>query len=138
MLNRRNFLIALAAGVAARPAAAEDRDFLKNLMDGIQDRREREWFERNRNEGRWDGHYFYDRHDGRRYTRDEWRREMRRRYKEERAGRDWRKERDRRDRRDRHDDRRDRRDDRHDRRDRRDDRRDRRDDRRDRRDGRRD
>ena len=36
---------------------------------------------------------YYDREDNRRYTRDEWRKEMRWRYNEEKAGRNWRNER---------------------------------------------
>lgn len=126
--------------------AAEAGDIFGGILQGIKDRKEREWYEKNRDEGRWDGKYFWDREDGKRYTRDEWQKELRWRYSEERAGRDWRAKRGRKAKHDnRRDDRRDRRDDRRDLRrdDRRDDRRDRRpdprrDDRRDRRDDRRD
>ena len=48
--------------------------------------------EKYRDEGRWDGRYYYDRYDTRRYTRDEWRRELERRARSEEDGRDWRDE----------------------------------------------
>ena len=169
MTNRRSLILALTAAALTPTVtfAAEAGDIFGGILQGIKDRKEREWYEKNRDEGRWDGKYFWDREDGKRYTRDEWQKELRWRYDEERAGRDWRAKRgrkakhdnrrddrrdDRRDLRrdDQRDDRRDlrrddRRDDRRDLRrdDRRDDRRDRRpdprrDDRRDRRDDRRD
>lgn len=143
MTNRRT-LLAAAAALAVLPVAshAAEGDIFSGILQGIRDRKEREWFEKNRDEGRWDGKYYYDREDGKRYTRDEWQKELRWRYNEEKAGRDWRKQRGRKPRNDaRRDDRRndrreDRRDDRRD--NRRDDRRDdKRDERRDRRDDRR-
>lgn len=111
MTNRRTFLVA-AAALAVLPAAsyAAEGDIFSGILQGIRDRKEREWFEKNRDEGRWDGKYYYDREDGKRYTRDEWQKELRWRYNEEKAGRDWRKQRGRKP---RNDDRRnDRRDDR--------------------------
>ena len=154
MTNRRSFLLALTAAALTPTVtyAAEAGDIFGNILQGIKNRKEREWYEKNRDEGRWDGKYFWDREDNKRYTRDEWQRELRWRYNEEKAGRDWRAKRGRKPRKpdprrdDRRDDRRDLRPDpRRDRDDRRDDRRDRRpdprrdrDDRRDRRDDRRD
>ena len=148
MTNRRSLILALTAAALTPTVtfAAEAGDIFGGILQGIKDRKEREWYEKNRDEGRWDGKYFWDREDGKRYTRDEWQKELRWRYNEERAGRDWRAKRGRKAKHDnRRDDRRDRRDDRRDLRrdDRRDDRRDRhpdprRDDRRDRRDDRRD
>ena len=91
-ISRRLFLAVLISS-ASVGAYAADGDFFKELMRGIGDRSEREFFERHRDDGRWDGKYYYDRHNNKRYTRDEWRREMQWRYKEEKAGRDWRRER---------------------------------------------
>ncbi len=160
MTNRRSFILALTAAALTPTVtyAAEAGDIFGNILQGIKDRKEREWYEKHRDEGRWDGKYYWDREDNKRYTRDEWQRELRWRYNEEKAGRDWRAQRGRKPRKpdprrdDRRDDRRDfRPDPRRDRDDRRDDRRDRRpepprrpdprrdrDDRRDRRDDRRD
>ena len=94
MLNRRTFL-AMAAAAAMVPAVsyADAGDIFGGILQGIKDKKEREWFEKNRNEGRWDGKYYYDREDGKRYTRDEWQKELRWRYNEEKAGRDWRSKR---------------------------------------------
>lgn len=91
-ISRRLFLAGLISSASVGAFAAEG-DFFKELMRGIGDRSEREFFERHRDDGRWDGKYYYDRHNNKRYTRDEWRREMQWRYKEEKAGRDWRRER---------------------------------------------
>ena len=95
MLNRRAF-IAAAAAAAIFPAvsqAADDSSIFGGILQGIKDKKEREWFEKNRNDGRWDGKYYYDREDGKRYTRDEWQKELRWRYNEEKSGRDWRSQR---------------------------------------------
>lgn len=91
-ISRRLFLVGLAAAASVEAYAAEG-DFFKELISGISDRSERDFFERHRDDGRWDGQYYYDRHNNKRYTRDEWSREMRWRYQEEKAGRDWRRER---------------------------------------------
>ncbi len=91
-ISRRLFLAGLISSASVGAFAAEG-DFFKELMRGIGDRSEREFFERHRDDGRWDGKYYYDRHNNKRYTSDEWRREMQWRYKEEKAGRDWRRER---------------------------------------------
>lgn len=154
-LTRRTLIAMAALGLPALAQAAEDGLF-GELLSGAKDAAYRKFLEDREGESRWDGKYYYDEYDNKRYTRDEWRRELERRYREETSGRDWRdskrrsweekRRKNRKDRRDdrddrRHDDRRDRRDDRSDRDDRRrDDRRDdrRRDDRRDRRDDRRD
>ena len=92
MMNRRSVLVALTAlsAVPALSLAADAGDIFGGILQGIKDRKEREWFEKHRNEGRWDGKYYYDREDGKRYTRDEWQKELRWRYNEEKAGRDWR------------------------------------------------
>lgn len=123
MLTRRRLVAAAGlAALAPLAASAADNGFME-LLSSIKDRSEREYFERHRDDARWDGKYYYDRKSNKRYSRDEWRRELQRRHQDEvrRGGRN-----DRRD--DRRDDRKDRRDDR---KDRRDDRKDRRDDRRD-------
>ena len=153
MTNRRSFILALTAAALTPTVtfAADAGDIFGGILQGIKDRKEREWYEKHRDDGRWDGKYYWDRADNKRYTRDEWQRELRWRYNEEKAGRDWRAKRGRKPRKpdprrdDRRDDRRDhrpdpRRDDRRDpRHDPRRDRDDRRDDRRDhRRDPRRD
>ena len=127
-ISRRMFVAALL-GACTAPAMAADGDFFKDLISDIKDDSERKFYESHRDDARWDGKYYYDRENNKRYTRDEWKKEMNWRYKEEKAGRDWRKERyskdDRRD--NRRDDRRDAKRD-----DRKDDRRDaKRDDRRD-------
>lgn len=141
MTNRRSFILALTAAALTPTVtfAADAGDIFGGILQGIKDRKEREWYEKHRDDGRWDGKYYWDREDNKRYTRDEWQRELRWRYNEEKAGRDWRAKRGRKPRKpDPHrDDRRDpRHDPRRDRDDRRDDRRDprrdpRRDDRRD-------
>ena len=79
-ISRRLFLVGLAAAASVEAYAAEG-DFFKELISGISDRSERDFFERHRDDGRWDGQYYYDRHNNKRYTRDEWSREMRWRYK---------------------------------------------------------
>lgn len=116
MLNRRSFL-ALAGLATFAPFAAQaaDNGFLE-LLSGVKDRSEREYFERHRDDARWDGKYYRDSKTNKRYTRDEWRQELSRRHKEE-SRRDNRKN-------DRKDDRRDKPKAKDDRKDRRDDRRD--------------
>ena len=117
MTNRRSLILALTAAALTPTVtfAAEAGDIFGGILQGIRDRKEREWYEKNRDEGRWDGKYFWDREDGKRYTRDEWQKELRWRYSEERAGRDRRAKRGRKAKHDnRRDDRRDRRDDRRD------------------------
>ncbi len=147
MTSRRLFLTAAAAAamVSAAPAFAALDDVLSGLSDAVS----RRYAEKYRDDARWDGKYYYDKYDNRRYTRKEWHNELSRRVKAEDEGRDWRDAKRRawedkkygknyrtfkRNAKDnRRDDRRNARRD-----DRRDDRRDRRDDRRDRRDDRRD
>ena len=147
-LTRRTLIAMAALGLPALAQAAEDGLF-GELLSGAKDAAYRKFLEDREGESRWDGKYYYDEYDNKRYTRDEWRRELERRYREEKSGRDWRdskrrsweekRRKNRKDRRDNRDDRRNGRDDRRDRDDRRrDDRRDRRDDRRDRDDRRRD
>ena len=143
-LTRRTLIAMAALGLPALAHAAEDGLF-GELLSGAKDAAYRKFLEDREGESHWDGKYYYDEYDNKRYTRDEWRRELERRYREEKSGRDWRdskrrswEEKRRKNRKDRRDDRDDRRrDDRRDDR-RRDDRRDRRDDRRDRDDRRRD
>lgn len=91
-ISRRMFVAALL-GACTAPAMAADGDFFKDLISGIKDDSERKFYESHRDDARWDGKYYYDRENNKRYTRDEWKKEMSWRYKEEKAGRDWRKER---------------------------------------------
>lgn len=91
--SRRAFLSWIAAATvvpfAGRVEAAEESG-LRELLGGIADAATRQYAEKYRDDGRWDGKYYYDRYDNRRYTRDEWRREIERRARFEREGRDWR------------------------------------------------
>lgn len=92
MTNRRSFILALTAAALTPTVtfAADAGDIFGGILQGIKDRKEREWYEKHRDDGRWDGKYYWDREDNKRYTRDEWQRELRWRYNEEKAGRDWR------------------------------------------------
>lgn len=93
MTTRRQIVSAfLAAAVSpfAVNAWAADSTGLSDLLGGIADVAARRYAERYRDEGRWDGRYYYDNYDNRRYTRDEWRRELERRARAEDEGRDWR------------------------------------------------
>ena len=84
MFSRRKFLMAAGAlSLMPLAASADDRGFL-DLISSIKDRSEREYFERHRDDARWDGRYYYDRKTNRRYSRDDWRKELRRRHQEER------------------------------------------------------
>ena len=84
MFSRRKFLMAAGAlSLMPLAAPADDRGFL-DLISSIKDRSEREYFERHRDDARWDGRYYYDRKTNRRYSRDDWRKELRRRHQEER------------------------------------------------------
>lgn len=148
-ISRRAFLaasVATAISSLVAPAswaAQGDGGVLSDLLSGVADSAARRYIEQHADEGRWDGKYYYDEYDNKRYTRDQWRKELERRANAEKSGRDWRDSKrraweenrrknrgnnrhnddDRRSRRDDRDDRRnDRRDDRDDRRDRRDDR----------------
>ena len=88
MTNRRSFILALTAAALTPTVtyAAEAGDIFGNILQGIKDRKEREWYEKHRDEGRWDGKYYWDREDNKRYTRDEWRRYLEERYRGERGG----------------------------------------------------
>lgn len=93
MTTRRQIVSAfLAAAVSpfAVNAWAADSTGLSDLLGGIADVATRRYAERYRDEGCWDGRYYYDNYDNRRYTRDEWRRELERRARAEDEGRDWR------------------------------------------------
>lgn len=93
MLNRRLFLASAALVLtAALPgiSSAQEADGLKNLLSGIAGAASRSYIEKHRDDAEWDGKYYYDRYDRKRYSRDEWLKELERRDREERAGRDWR------------------------------------------------
>ncbi len=95
MKSRRALLSALALGAllpAAELSRAADESGLRDLLGGMADAAARRYADKYRDEGRWDGQYYYDRYDNRRYTRDEWRRELERRARSEEDGRDWRDE----------------------------------------------
>lgn len=83
MFSRREFLMA-AGALSLMPfaASAADKGFL-DLISNIKDRSEREYFERHRDDARWDGKYYYDRKTNKRYSRDAWRKELSRRHQEE-------------------------------------------------------
>ena len=108
-LSRRLF-IASMVGLATlgRSAIAQEKGPLAEMLSNVSDRALRDFMEKHDRDGRWDGRYYYDRHNDKRYTRDEWRKELEWRYRQEKEGRDWRRERygkDFKDRRDRDDDR---------------------------------
>ena len=83
MFSRREFLMA-AGALSLMPfaASAADKGFL-DLISNIKDRSEREYFERHRDDARWDGKYYYDRKTNKRYSRDAWRKELSRRHQDE-------------------------------------------------------
>ena len=85
MTNRRSFILALTAAALTPTVtyAAEAGDIFGNILQGIKDRKEREWYEKHRDEGRWDGKYYYDRKTNKRYSRDAWRKELSRRHQED-------------------------------------------------------
>ena len=56
MTNRRSLVLALTAAALTPTVtfAAEAGDIFGGILQGIRDRKEREWYEKNRDEGRWD------------------------------------------------------------------------------------
>lgn len=90
MYSRRGFLSMVMLAALAPAVHAAEESGLKDLLGGIADAATRRYAEKYSDDGRWDGKYYYDRYDNRRYTRDEWRREIERRARYEREGRDWR------------------------------------------------
>ena len=108
-LSRRLFITSLVGlATLGRSAIAQEKGPLAELLSNVSDRSLRDFMEKHDRDGRWDGHYYYDRQNDKRYTRDEWRKELEWRYKQEKEGRDWRRERygkDFKDRRDRNDER---------------------------------
>ena len=87
MISRRllitGFAAAAASTIAPAVMAAGDGgfgDFLGELA----------YAEKYRDDARWDGKYYYDKYDNRRYSRSEWQREIQRRARAEEEGRDWR------------------------------------------------
>ncbi len=72
------------------PTQAADNGGIQDLLGGLADAASRRYAERYRDDARWDGKYYYDRYDNRRYTRSEWQREIQRRARAEDEGRDWR------------------------------------------------
>lgn len=93
MINRRLFLtsaaLMLAAALPAR-SLAQEADGLKDLLSGIAGAASRRYIEKHRDDAEWDGQYYYDRYDRKRYSREDWLKELERRDREERSGRDWR------------------------------------------------
>lgn len=91
----RRLFIASALGLAflGSKAFAVEKSPLGEFLSNVKDKAMKDFMERHDKDGRWDGKYYYDRENNKRYTRDKWRKELEWRYKEEKAGRDWRKER---------------------------------------------
>lgn len=105
-VSRRLFLSSvLGFAFLGQRAFAQEKSPLSEILSGISDRAMRDFVERHDKDGRWDGKYYYDRRNNKRYTKDEWRKELEWRFKEEKAGRDWHQERYGKPRRDRDDDR---------------------------------
>ena len=69
------------------PTQAADNGGIQDLLGGLADAASRRYAERYRDDARWDGKYYYDRYDNRRYTRSEWQREIQRRARAEDEGR---------------------------------------------------
>lgn len=89
MTSRRAFLAAAVAAslMSTTPAAMAALD---DLLGGLTDAITRRYAEKHRDEARWDGKYYYDNYDNRRYTKKEWEKELSRRARAEHEGRDWR------------------------------------------------
>ena len=85
----RRLFIASALGLAflGSKAFAEEKSPLGEFLSSVKDKAMKDFMERHDKDGRWDGKYYYDRENNKRYTRDEWRKELEWRYKEEKAGR---------------------------------------------------
>ena len=93
-VSRRLFLSSVFGfAFLGQRAFAQEKSPLSEILSGISDRAMRDFVERHDKDGRWDGKYYYDRQNNKRYTKDEWRKELEWRFKEEKAGRDWRQER---------------------------------------------
>ena len=93
MISRRllitGFAAAAASAIAPAVMAAGDGGF-GDLLGGLADAASRRYAEKYRDDARWDGKYYYDKYDNRRYSRSEWQREIQRRARAEEEGRDWR------------------------------------------------
>ena len=93
-VSRRLFLSSvLGFAFLGQRAFAQEKSPLSEILSGISDRAMRDFVERHDKDGHWDGKYYYDRRNNKRYTKDEWRKELEWRFKEEKAGRDWHQER---------------------------------------------
>ena len=59
MTNRRSFILALTAAALTPTVtfAADAGDIFGGILQGIKDRKEREWYEKHRDDGRWDGSF---------------------------------------------------------------------------------
>lgn len=90
MANRRFLLTAAAVAAVTMTTVPAAFAALDDLIGGLTDAVTRRYAESHRNEARWDGKYYYDNYDNKRYTRKEWEREITRRAKAENEGRDWR------------------------------------------------
>lgn len=93
MISRRllitGFAAAAASTIAPAVMAAGDGGF-GDFLGGLADAASRRYAEKYRDDARWDGKYYYDKYDNRRYSRSEWQREIQRRARAEEEGRDWR------------------------------------------------
>lgn len=93
MISRRllitGFAAAAASTIAPAVMAAGDGGF-GDFLGGLADAASRRYAEKYRDDARWDGKYYYDKYDNRRYSRSEWQREIQRRTRAEEEGRDWR------------------------------------------------
>lgn len=82
MISRRllitGFAAAAASAIAPAVMAAGDGGF-GDLLGGLADAASRRYAEKYRDDARWDGKYYYDKYDNRRYSRSEWQREIQRR-----------------------------------------------------------
>ncbi len=82
MFNRRQFFAAAvlaAAPFIPIPALASPSDaILTGLVAGVTDAAVSAYIQKHYKDARWDGRYFYE--GDRRYSRDEWRRELERRH----------------------------------------------------------
>lgn len=79
MISRRllitGFAAAAASTIAPAVMAAGDGGF-GDFLGGLADAASRRYAEKYRDDARWDGKYYYDKYDNRRYSRSEWQREI--------------------------------------------------------------
>ena len=92
MISRRLLITGFAAAAASAiaPAVMAGDGGFGDLLGGLADAASRRYAEKYRDDARWDGKYYYDKYDNRRYSRSQWQREIQRRARAEEEGRDWR------------------------------------------------